>query len=56
MFFGFPLGVEEVEDVFDLEELVAEIAVDDNKCEDVAAIDKNDEPVEQSYDGECALQ
>jgi hypothetical protein len=55
IFFGSPLGIEEVEDVFDLEELAAEVVVDDNKCEDVAAIDQNDEPVEQGYNGECVL-
>jgi hypothetical protein len=55
-FFGFPLAVEEVEDVLDLGELLAEVVVDDHKCEDVAAVDEDNEAVEQSHNGESVLQ
>jgi len=54
--FGSPLGVEEVEDVLDLEELRAKIVVDDHKGEYIAAIYQDNEAVEQRHDGEGALK
>jgi len=43
---GTPFGVEEVEDVFNLEKLGSEVVVDDNEGEDVAAIDKDNKAVQ----------
>jgi hypothetical protein len=49
LFFGLvgtPLGIKEVEYFLNFEELRAEVVVDYDESEDVAAVDEDDEAVE----------
>lgn len=53
---GVPLSVEEIEDFLYFEELCTEVVIDDDESEDIAAVNKNDETIEQSHYGECPLK
>jgi hypothetical protein len=53
---GLKFGAEEEEDFLYFLELVTEVVVDDNEGEDVAAIDYDDDPIEDRHNQKCLLE